>query len=157
MFRLGIVSDSHNSQFWLERYLKKCRAEKYDCVFHLGDLHSDARWLERRLEIPMICVAGNCDMFSDQAREARATYDGHLILAVHGHHQDVKYGYDRLSYYAEERGADIALFGHTHRPWVGWVGRAMLMNPGALMDGCYGELLIDGKRLVPKLYNFKDE
>ena len=33
----------------------------------------------------------------------------------------------------------------------------LLMNPGALMDGCYGELLIDGRRLVPKLYNFKDE
>ena len=66
MFRLGIVSDSHNSHFWLERYLQKCRAEKYDGVFHLGDLHSDARWLERRLDIPMICVAGNCDMFSDR-------------------------------------------------------------------------------------------
>ncbi len=37
MTRLGIVSDSHDHGIWLERYLKLCRKEKYDAVFHLGD------------------------------------------------------------------------------------------------------------------------
>ena len=46
MTRLGIVSDSHDHGVWLERYLKLCRKEKYDAVFHLGDYDSDARWLE---------------------------------------------------------------------------------------------------------------
>ena len=72
MTRLGIVSDSHDHGVWLERYLKLCRREKYDAVFHLGDYDSDARWLERRLESPVIAVAGNCDMFSDLPRMARA-------------------------------------------------------------------------------------
>ena len=135
MTRLGVVSDSHGHGLWLERYLALCKRERYDAVFHLGDYDSDARWLEKRLDVPMIAVAGNCDMFSDRPRMARASYGKHRLLAVHGHLQDVKYGYERLSYYAEEQSATIALFGHTHRPYAGWMGGVLLVNPGALMDG----------------------
>ena len=74
MTRLGIVSDSHDHGVWLERYLKLCRREKYDAVFHLGDYDSDARWLEKRLDTPVIAVAGNCDMFSDRPRMARISF-----------------------------------------------------------------------------------
>ena len=154
MTRLGIVSDSHDHGLWLERYLALCKKEKYDAVFHLGDYDSDARWLERRLDTPVIAVAGNCDMFSDRPRMARASFGPHRLLAVHGHLQDVKYGYDSLSYYAEDQQATIALFGHTHRPFTGWVGGVMLLNPGALMDGCFAELLLDGERIVPRLMSF---
>ena len=156
MTRLGIVSDSHGHDLWLERYLELCRLEKYDAVFHLGDYDTDARWLERRLECPMISVAGNCDSFSKKPRMARAAYGSHRLLAVHGHLQDVKYGYDRLSYYAEDQGATIALFGHTHRAYVGWVGGVLLVNPGALMDGRYAELTLDGESAVPLLKSFRD-
>lgn len=156
MIRLGIVSDSHDRPEWLERYVKLCKKQQYDAVFHLGDYHSDARWLERRIDAPMYCVAGNCDMFAKAPRMARAMFEGHVLLAVHGHLQDVKYRYDTLSYYAEENGADIALFGHTHRPYVGYEGRVLLVNPGALMDGRYAELLIDGDRVVPYLLDMKE-
>ena len=157
MTRLGIVSDSHDRDVWLKRYLELCRHEKYDAVFHLGDYCSDALWLERRLDVPLICVAGNCDTFSSRSRMARATYGTHRLLAVHGHLQDVKYGYDRLSYLAEEQGAGIALFGHTHQAYTGWAGGVLLLNPGALMDGCYAELILDGSRAVPYLKNLKEE
>ena len=156
MTRLGIVSDSHDRGVWLERYLALCKREKYDMVFHLGDYDSDARWLERRLETPLIAVAGNCDMYSKRARMAKASFGTHRLLAVHGHLQDVKYGYEKLSYYAEEQQAGIALFGHTHQPYTGWVGGIMLINPGALMDGRYAELTLDGNRIVPVLKSFRD-
>ena len=156
MTRLGVISDSHDRELWLERWLALARRERYDAVFHLGDYDSDARWLSRRLETPLISVAGNCDMFSKQPRMARAAYGPHRVLAVHGHLQDVKYGLEKLSYYAEEQGAGIALFGHTHVPFADYVGGILLMNPGALMDGCYGELVLDGERAVPYLKSLKD-
>ena len=156
MIKLGIVSDSHGAHFWIERYLEKCRAEKYDAVFHLGDFHTDARWLERRLDVPLIAVAGNCDVFSNHQRLALAEYEGRKILAAHGHLQDVKYGYDRLSYLAEEQGAQIALFGHTHRQFVGFVGRILMINPGALQVGDCCELLLDGERMVPRELSLAD-
>ena len=158
MVRLGVVSDSHNSQFWLERFAAKCAKEKYDCVFHLGDLYGDARWLEKHIDRPLIAVTGNCDYFTKRgAPMARASFGGRQIIAVHGHMQNVKYGYDQLSYYAEDAGAEVALFGHTHEPVAGWVGRVLLFNPGALMDGCYGELLLDGARMVPYLKRLDEE
>lgn len=157
MTRLGVISDSHDRTSWLERWLEYAQRQKYDAVFHLGDYDGDARWLSRRLDAPMISVAGNCDMFSQQPRMARAAYGPHRVLAVHGHLQDVKYGYDKLSYYAEEQGCGIALFGHTHVPYAGYEGGVLLMNPGALMDGRYGELVLDGDRAVPYLKSFRDK
>ena len=156
MIRLGIVSDSHDREVWLERWLALAKRARYDAVFHLGDYDSDARWLSKRLDTQMICVAGNCDMFSKLPRMARAAFGPHRVVAVHGHLQDVKYGYEKLSYYAEEQGSNIALFGHTHVPFAGYVGRVLLVNPGALMDGCYGELTLDGQRAVPCLKSLKD-
>ena len=149
MIKLGIVSDSHGAEFWLNAFLNHSKREKYDAVFHLGDFCSDAKWMERRLDVPLISIAGNCDAFSSQQRLAITSYEGHKILAVHGHMQEVKYGYDRLSYFAESQEADIALFGHTHRQFAGYVGRVLLVNPGALQIGSYAELLLDGKRVVP--------
>ena len=157
MRRLGIVSDSHDREIWLELWLDRCRRERYDAVFHLGDYYADARWLERRLDAPLIAVAGNCDMFSQQSRMARWSWGGHRLLAVHGHLQDVKYGLEKLSYYAEEQGATIALFGHTHRPCAQMLGGVLLLNPGALMDGCYAELTLDGGRAVPILRSLRDD
>ena len=156
MTRLGVVSDSHGAGVWLERYLALCRKERYDAVFHLGDYDTDAKWLSKRLDAPLYSVAGNCDMFSKSPRMVRAVFGPHRLVAVHGHMQDVKYGYDRLSYYAEDNGATVALFGHTHRSCAEYVGGVLLMNPGALMDGLYGELILDGDRAVPYLNSLRD-
>ena len=157
MVRLGLISDSHGGDFWVKRFLELANREKYDAVFFLGDGDSDARWLERHLKMPLIWVAGNCDYFSDHQREAFATFERHRIIAVHGDRWDVKYGCERLSYHAEEKGAEIALFGHTHKPFAGYVGATLMINPGALRGGRYAELLLDGRRIVPVLMSLKDE
>ncbi|MBQ6373082.1 MAG: metallophosphoesterase [Clostridia bacterium] len=151
MVKLGIVSDSHDTSFPLERFLAIASREKYDAVFHLGDGRGDVRWLERRLSMPFFAVAGNCDFYSKASREIVCTFDGHRILAVHGHLLDVKWGLDRLSYYAGSLGADIALYGHTHVPAVEYVGGVLTVNPGALMRSCYAELTLDGGRVIPVL------
>ena len=156
MVKLGIVSDSHDASFWVEQFLDLANARKYDAVFHLGDVRSDARWLERRLNMPLIAVAGNCDYYSQCAREACADYEGHRILAVHGHRHDVKWGLEQLSYYAEQQGADIVLYGHTHQALSEFVGPVLMVNPGALMHGDYAELIIDGARVVPYLKTLKE-
>lgn len=157
MVKLGLISDSHFSSFWVEQYLQRANREKYGAVFFMGDGDSDARWLERRLDMPLIWVAGNCDHYAKHQREAFASFEGHRILAVHGDRFDVRRGLERLSYYAEEQGAEIALFGHTHHPYAGYSGRTLMINPGALNEGRCGELLLDGKRVVPYLLDLKED
>ena len=156
MIRLGIISDSHNAQTWVERWLALANRQKYDAVFHLGDGQGDAKWLGRRLDMPLIAVAGNCDYRSGLPGEALSTYGGHRLLAVHGHRHDARWGLEQLSYYAESRGAGIALFGHTHEPVAYYVGPVMMINPGALLRGCYAELTLDGRRIVPSLLSLNE-
>ena len=127
MIRLGIVSDSHRDRFWAERFLEVANRECFDAVFHLGDGESEARWLSRRLNMPLHFVPGNCDR-SDAAPETVKVYEGHRILACHGHLHDVKWGLDQLSYYAGEHGADIVLYGHTHEAAAQYVGPVMIIS-----------------------------
>lgn len=156
MTRIAVVSDSHGGKLHLERLAEFCRAEGIDRLFHLGDVVEDARWLEKRLALPVSYVAGNCDAFSHCAREARISVEGRRFLLVHGDKYGVKYGYDRLSYYAEENAMDATLFGHTHRPFAGYVGRALLVNPGALKDGSLCVLEVTPRDIVPRVLDIDE-
>lgn len=156
MTRVAVASDSHGGKLHLERFAEFCRAEAIDQVFHLGDIVEDARWLERNLSIPVTAVAGNCDYLSHSAREARVTLEGRRILLVHGDRYGVKYGYDQLSYYAEENMMDAALFGHTHRSFAGYVGKVLLVNPGALKSGSICVLEVTQRDIVPHIMDIDE-
>ena len=157
MTRIGVVSDSHGGRLHLERFAEICRAEGFDQVFHLGDVLEDARWLVKNLEIPVTSVAGNCDFYAHHPREARVTVEGKRLLLIHGDRYRVKLGYDMLSYYAEENSVDAALFGHTHQPFAGYVGRALLINPGALKNGHYCILEVCAGDIVPRILNMDEK
>ena len=157
MTRIGVVSDSHGGRIHLERFVEICRAEGFDQVFHLGDVLEDARWLEKNLDVPVTSVAGNCDFYAHHPREARVTIEGKRLMLLHGDRYRVKLGYDMLSYYAEENAVDAALFGHTHQPFAGYVGRALLINPGALKNGHYCILEVSAGDIVPRILNMDDK
>lgn len=151
MMRIAVVSDSHGGMFHLERFVHFCKAEKIDQVCHLGDVVEDALYLRKNLDIPVALVAGNCDFYSREAREVSFSLCGKRFLLVHGDKFGVKYGYDRLSYYAEEAKADCTLFGHTHRAFAGYVGNALLVNPGALKSGSMCLLEVSERDIVPRM------
>ena len=148
MKRIAVASDSHGGKLHLERFVEYCQAEGIDGVFHLGDFADDARWLEKRVNV-ISWVAGNCD-FRGQ-REAIVTIENQRILLVHGDKRDVKCGYDNLSYYAEEKLVNVALFGHTHRSFTGYRGKVLLVNPGALRDGSFCVLEVTPEQVVPRI------
>lgn len=147
MMRIAVISDSHGGKLHLERFAELCRKERYDQVFHLGDVVEDAIWLRKQLDregIPVALVAGNCDFYSREARELRLTIGGKRFLLTHGDKHGVKLGYDRLSYYGEENMADCVCFGHTHQAFAGMVGNVLLVNPGALKNGSVCVLEVSG-------------
>ena len=138
MTRLAVISDSHWGKVRLEMFSRIVRAEQFDGIIHLGDGQSDAKWLEKETGVQVQFVAGNCVR----------------LLAVHGDKYNVKLELTTLSYYAEEACAQVALFGHTHQPFAGYVGRALLVNPGSLAQGRYAELRLDRGQAVPLLKEF---
>lgn len=151
MLKIAVISDSHGAKVRLDMFRRVAEEEKFDAVIHCGDGVSEAKWLGKNLPCEVKYVAGNCDFFGKDPRELTATYGGVRMLAVHGDLYDVKWDLTRLSYYAEEKLVQIALFGHTHQPFAGYVGGTMLVNPGALKDGRYAVVQIENGQAVPFL------
>lgn len=167
IMELLIFSDSHgkveNMSFAIERQIK-CP----DAILFLGD---GARDLDRLflVDTPLWAVRGNCDWsLCDYAdKPERLLYlEGHTILMVHGHEWGVKGGLGALIAHAAEVGADIVLFGHTHKPTLVTLaaGEAVgkttlarpmyLFNPGSIgydEDGkgpSFGTLTLKGETVL---------
>ena len=134
--KLIVASDSHYDRVMLMNLAQEIkRRGDIDAVIHLGDMEGDADWLRKNLAQPVYGVPGNCDMnFTDPA-ERVLSLGGAAVFLCHGHTLRVKTTLEPLSYRAEERGARLALFGHTHVPCARNLGGVLLVNPGALKDG----------------------
>ena len=154
MRKIAVISDSHGAKVRLDMFRRIAEEEKFDMIIHCGDGVSDAKWLEKNLDIEVKRIAGNCDFYDRIARELIVSEEGVRILAVHGDKYDVKWGLTSLSYYAEEKCTNVVLYGHTHQAFAGYVGGVMMVNPGALKDGRYAELHIKNGQAVPFLKEF---
>lgn len=136
------------------------RAECPDTIIHLGDHVSDAYELGRIFQqTAMLCVSGNCDFVTyDEPAERVADFFGTIVYMMHGHTKGVKRDINRAIYAAEEQGADIVLFGHTHIPYCDTTisstaksGRLLVMNPGAAGGGSYGVIELEGGKIKGRL------
>ena len=152
MKRILVLSDSHG--YPLNGLLMKAESlGRIDAVFHLGDGYRDVDGF--RADFPLVFrVAGNCDFLGRDVRELVVNCGMVRLLAVHGDMYDVKWDLTRLSYYAEEKCVQVALFGHTHQPFAGYAGGVMMINPGALKDGRYAVVQIENGQAVPLLKTF---
>lgn len=128
--KLLVFSDSHCET---EHMLHAVRRERPDVILHLGDHAADADALAEEFPfLPLYRVRGNCDFFDSSAQEQLLLqFGGVKIFAVHGHRYGVKSELLRLQYAAQEKEADVALFGHTHMPYCNARGGLQLLNPGA--------------------------
>lgn len=146
MERIIVLSDIHGSTRALRWVLEN---EPADAVFFLGDGLRDLQRAREEMAVPLQCpvyqVRGNCDAGWPDPAEGLAPFGGVLFFYTHGHAYGVKSGTDRLAAFAGERGADVALYGHTHRRALtrGQFGMATVFNPGSLYDdGSYGVIEI---------------
>lgn len=152
MLRYMVLSDSHRAGGWLARAAEIYAQGGFDGVIHLGDVHADARRFAELAGTTPLCVRGNCDSPLCPAPAERVeALGGARILLAHGDRYGVKSSLTRLSYRAEELACQAAFFGHTHRAFCGYVGGALLLNPGALREGNWAEVTVQEGRIVPRL------
>lgn len=123
-----IVSDSHGLKDELAMIKKRHQGEA-DAFIHCGDseLDYESEWMEgfRR-------VQGNCDFDTNYPNEVDFLLDNVKFYVTHGHQYRVKSTLMPLSYRAEEVGADIVCFGHSHFATAEKVGNTLLINPGSI-------------------------
>ena len=133
--RVLIVSDSHQKDGNLLEVIQG--AAPFDMFIHLGDGEGSdetiADWCEEQspgCEIHM--VQGNNDFFTSLPPEEEFMIGTHRAFITHGHRYGVSMGVERLAEEAESRGCDIAMFGHTHRPFLAKEDGLTVLNPGSI-------------------------
>ncbi len=143
--KIIIFSDSHKNFSSMINAMEK--EAPVNWIIHAGDVCSDAEDLEIMYHrIPVAFVKGNNDYFVRDVPEDRFfTLEGIKIFLTHGHNYGVKYSPAKLLQKGRELGADLVVFGHTHRAHCEVIGDITLFNPGAAHRS-YGILEInDGK------------
>ncbi|MEY8338030.1 metallophosphoesterase [Lachnospiraceae bacterium 62-35] len=130
--RILIVSDTHRHDENLKTLLEK--ACPLDMLIHLGDAEGSeeriAGWVNPECRLEM--VSGNNDFFSNLDREREISLGSYKALLTHGHYYGVSLGPERLVNEARARGVDIAMFGHTHQPYLNRIKGLTVLNPGSL-------------------------
>lgn len=130
--RVLVVSDSHGN---VDNMVRAVEQVQPDYVLHLGDCQRDMEALRREFPgLAMEGVPGNCDWGSYDQKERLIELGGVRILMLHGHTRNVKSSPMAAMYAAKEWGAQVLLFGHTHRPMVDNDGTLLTLNPGAAGD-----------------------
>lgn len=128
--RILVVSDTHRQNGNLCKVLTK--TGHIDLLIHLGDAEGSEDYIREIADCPVEIVAGNNDFFSGLPRELEIGLGVYKVLLTHGHYYNVSFTLERLREEARERGVQIAMFGHTHRPVVDYSGPVTLVNPGSL-------------------------
>lgn len=125
-----IVSDTHRKN---ENYLKVIgMLGRLDLVIHLGDVEGSEYVIEEAAGCPVEFVAGNNDFFSDLPSEKKLQIGRYCVLITHGHRYYIGMGSEMLKKEAVAQGADIVMYGHTHRPVLDISDKIIALNPGSL-------------------------
>ena len=130
--KILVVSDTHRKDDNLKLVLsEEC---PLDMLIHLGDAEGSEHFIPDWVnpECRMEMVLGNNDFFSRLDREREIDLAGHKAFITHGHYYGVSMGPEGLVDEAKSRGCDIAMYGHTHRPFLDVIDGVTVLNPGSL-------------------------
>jgi len=128
--KILIVSDTHGRESNLEKVLKE--VGPIDQMIHLGDVEGGEDYIRSLTDAPVAMVAGNNDYYTDLPGELIIELGDYRALLTHGHYYYVSRGPERLMQIAMEKGVDIVMFGHTHRPYLDQGPEMTVLNPGSL-------------------------
>lgn len=130
--KILIVSDTHRRDENLKMVIEQ--QVPIDMLIHLGDAEGSERFIADWVnpECRMEMVLGNNDFFSLLDKEREVVIGSHKALLTHGHYYGVSMGPEGLVDEAKSRGCDIAMYGHTHRPFLEEIEGITVLNPGSL-------------------------
>lgn len=132
--KILIASDTHSRDKNLLEVIDK--EEPIDIFIHLGDLETQESVNRFRNATPAKCsvfmVRGNNDYMLKLDDSKEVKIGKYKAFITHGHIYGVSMGVDMLKEEAKRRNCDIAMFGHTHRPFLENVDGVIILNPGSI-------------------------
>ncbi len=136
-----VFADSHGQRQIMAEIAGQ---EQPSLILHLGDHEADCR--DTFGSVRVVKVRGNCDYGSGEETSRRFDLGEAKIFMTHGHLYRVKFELDTLTKVALSEGANVILFGHTHRPYLQKYSDYTIMNPGT-PDKTYGVIEIERGKL----------
>ncbi len=127
--KILIVSDTHRDERNLADVLD---LEAPNMLIHLGDSEGGEHRIEAMANCDCVMVQGNNDFFSYLPDERELRIGKYRVLLTHGHIYSVTLGVEQLRAEARARDFQIAMFGHTHRPYYENKEGLILLNPGSI-------------------------
>lgn len=158
--RIVVVSDTHRDFFVLKDIVEQNLG--VDLFIHLGDGEHELRDVEMLFpDKRFLFVRGNCDYGSIAKASDVVGVDNYKIYFTHGHNCDVRTSLDGLIANAKENHAQIALYGHTHLHYTGYINGVYVMNPGSpysprgRREPSYGVIDITGAGIAMHIVEIK--
>ncbi|MBB5324611.1 hypothetical protein HNQ34_001708 [Anoxybacillus tepidamans] len=153
-----IVSDSHGLIDELIE-IKQRHAHEVDAFIHCGDSELSSGCVE--LE-DFLYVGGNCDFYEDFQKERTEEIQEIRFFITHGHLYNVKMTLMNLYYRAQEVGAKIVCFGHSHIAGAEMINGVLFINPGSILlprmrkERTYALLQIENGQATVQFYDIID-
>jgi uncharacterized protein len=157
--RIGVITDTHGLYDpAIERHFVGVTE-----ILHAGDIGKKAVIQRLRRIAPVTAVSGNVDDYeaSGFPRRRLLQRGGVRIALCHVLYEKGKMTAEAEAWLDREQ-PDVCVFGHSHRPTLGWHGRTMLFNPGSAgpkrfsLPRGIGFLTVEGRKMTPKLVRLSD-
>ena len=122
---IGLISDTHG----LVRPEVFRALEGVELLLHAGDVGGQDVLAELGAIAPVRAVHGNCDPPGQPGLSADLglRIEGVTVHVSHGH----ELGQPTAARLLARYGADVIVYGHTHRPLIERSGARLVVNPGA--------------------------
>ena len=142
--KILVISDTHGNLDNIRKVIEN--HEDIENIFHLGDGKADIDIIKDEYkDKTFFRVCGNCDSGTTEPVVLKETIEGKKFLLTHGHKFYVKENLNLLVDEAKKENADVALFGHTHKPIKKEIDKIIVFNPGSLEKekGSYGIITVN--------------
>jgi len=128
---IAIVADTHDNLKNLEKALNWINKEGIELILHCGDISRQETidFIAKKFQGEIKYVKGNADYNLDLLNSLELEVDGKKIWFDH-YPEEAK----RMALSGKY---DLALYGHTHRPWDKVYGNCHMINPGELAGQFY--------------------
>ncbi|MGF6907208.1 YfcE family phosphodiesterase [Fusobacterium sp. PH5-44] len=144
--KILVVSDSH---LRLDKLIEVYEKENPDIVICTGDHDRDGEELSFTYpQSKYIIVSGNCDYYySNYPSDVFTKIVESKFFITHGHLYNVKNEYETIYKKGKILGCNVIIFGHTHRQFLDTSRKIKIFNPGAMINGEYGIIILKNSEI----------
>ena len=126
-------------------FLDVVKEEKPDLIIATGDYTEEEIIKELKSIAKFLGIKGNCD-YVELPSEICTEILNKKVLIIHSH-EFGRGNINGLVEYGKKLGVEVIVFGHTHKPYLGYIDGILLLNPGSISGAYPGD-----HSKVPKSY-----